>query len=133
MGDMLQFRSRLELALRTVRRSGYRNAVVLHHDEADGLASAALTKLAFEKLGLETELVCLDKLYPEVIVSIERIPGQIVAYVDLGSGHIDALSESNRGKNIILVLDHHDTLPSSDPLVFNLNPELDGFSGEKEA
>lgn len=133
MGDMLQFRSRLELALRTVRRLGYGNAIVLHHDEADGLASAALTKLAFEKLGLETELICLDKLYPEVVASIEGIPGRIIAYVDLGSGHVDLLKESNQAKNTILVLDHHDTKPSSDPLVLNLNPELDGFSGEKEA
>src|SRR2546426_6492730 len=133
MGDMLRFRSRLELALRTVRRLGYGNAIVLHHDEADGLASAALTKLAFEKLGLETELICLDKLYPEVVASIEGIPGRIIAYVDLGSGHVDLLKESNQAKNTILVLDHHDTKPSSDPLVLNLNPELDGFSGEKEA
>ena len=130
---MAPFQSRLELALGRVKESDSRKAMILHHDEADGLASAALTKLAFEKLGLDTELVCLDKLYPEVIVSIERTPGQIVAYVDLGSGHIDMLGKSNRGKNIILVLDHHDTQPSSDPLIFNLNPELDGFSGEKEA
>jgi len=133
LGDMASFQSRLELALGRVKESNSRKAMILHHDEADGLASAALTKLAFEKLGLDTELVCLDKLYPEVIVSIERTPGQIVAYVDLGSGHIDMLGKSNRGKNIILVLDHHDTQPSSDPLIFNLNPELDGFSGEKEA
>src|SRR2546422_10054229 len=111
MGDMLQFRSRLELALRTVRRSGYRNAVVLHHDEADGLGSAALTKLAFEKLGLETELICLDKLYPELGASIEVIPRRIISYADLGSSHVELLKESNQAKNTILVLDHHDTKP----------------------
>ncbi len=133
MGDMVKFQSRLELALRRLKESGSGKAIILHHDEADGLTSAALTKLAFEKLGLETELICLDKLYPEVVASIERTPRQIVVYVDLGSGHVNLLEESNRAKNTILVLDHHDTKPSSDPLVLNLNPELDGFSGEKEA
>jgi single-stranded-DNA-specific exonuclease len=56
-----------------------------------------------------------------------------VAYVDLGSGHIDWLSQANTAKDIILVLDHHDTSPSKDPRLHNLNPELDGFSGEKDA
>jgi single-stranded-DNA-specific exonuclease len=56
-----------------------------------------------------------------------------VAYVDLGSGHIGWLSQANTGKDIILVLDHHDTSPSKDPRLHNLNPELDGFSGEKDA
>jgi len=30
-------------------------------------------------------------------------------------------------------LDHHDTVESNDPMVYNLNPELDGFSGESDA
>ena len=53
--------------------------------------------------------------------------------MDLGSGHIDWLSQANTAKDIILVLDHHDTSPSKDTRVHNLNPELDGFSGEKDA
>lgn len=133
MGDAAKFKSRLESTLRKVKESASGKAIILHHDEADGLTSAALAKLAFEKLGLETELICLDKLYPEVVANIERIPAQIVVYVDLGSGHIDLLTESNQARNTIVVLDHHDTKPSSNPLVLNLNPELDGFSGEKDA
>lgn len=133
MGDIARFQSRLELAKDKVEASGLRKATILHHDEADGLASAALTKLALEELGLETELVCLDKLYPEVVGSVESIPGRIIAYVDLGSGHVELLREKNLAKNTILALDHHDTASSSDPLILNLNPELDSFSGEKEA
>lgn len=54
-------------------------------------------------------------------------------YVDLGSGHVDWLVKENRSNSLILVLDHHDTISIEDPLLHNLNPELDGFSGEKEA
>jgi len=116
-----------------VRESGAREAVVLHHDEADGLTSAALTKLALLSLGLNTRLICLDKLYPQVGKDIESGPPRVIAYVDLGSGHIDWLIEANRAKGLILVLDHHDTVSTQDPLLYNLNPELYGFSGEKDA
>jgi RecJ-like exonuclease len=116
-----------------VRESGIREAVVLHHDEADGLTSAALTKLALSSLGLNTRLICLDKLYPEVVKDIESGPARVIAYVDLGSGHVDWLVNANRSQGLILVLDHHDTSSIEDPLLHNLNPELYGFSGEKDA
>jgi RecJ-like exonuclease len=123
----------LDSAVSVVRESGIRDAVVLHHDEADGLTSAALTKLALSSLGLNARLICLDKLYPEVVKDIESGRPRVAAYVDLGSGHIDWLVEANSSKGLILVLDHHDTSSIQDPSLFNLNPELYGFSGEKDA
>jgi RecJ-like exonuclease len=116
-----------------VEKSSLTQATILHHDEADGLTSAALTKLSLEHLGLKTELICLDKLYPEVIADVQARQGQLIVYVDMGSAHIDWLSKYNRTGNLIVTLDHHDTSETKDPLLVNLNPELDGFSGEKEA
>jgi single-stranded DNA-specific DHH superfamily exonuclease len=124
---------RVEKCKSEIQESTLEEAVIVHHDEADGLTSAALTKLALERLGLRTQLVCLDKLYPEVVSSIESGKRQVIACSDIGSGHIDWLSTNNRSQNIIVVLDHHDTVESTDPCIMNLNPELDGFSGEKEA
>ena len=133
MEGLQGFLDRLQATASAVRESGIREAVVLHHDEADGLTSAALTKLALSSLGLETRLICLDKLYPEVVEDIETGRPRVVAYVDLGSGHIDWLVKANSARNLILVLDHHDTSSIRDPMLHNLNPELYGFSGEKDA
>ncbi len=133
MEGLQGFLNRLQATASVVRESGIREAVVLHHDEADGLTSAALTKLALSRLGLETRLICLDKLYPEVVEDIETGRPHVVAYVDLGSGHIDWLIKANSAGNLILVLDHHDTSSIQDPSLYNLNPELYGFSGEKDA
>ncbi len=133
MERLHDFQNRLGSAVSAVRESGIREAVVLHHDEADGLTSAALTKLALSSLGLNTRLICLDKLYPEVVKDIESGPPRVIAYVDLGSGHIEWLIQANRAKGLILVLDHHDTVSTQDPLLYNLNPELYGFSGERDA
>ena len=133
MEGLRGFQDRLDSAVSAVRESGVREAVVLHHDEADGLTSAALTQLALSSLGLNTRLICLDKLYPEVVKDIESGRPRIVAYVDLGSGHVDWLVEANRSKGLVLILDHHDTTFIQNPLLYNLNPELYGFSGEKDA
>ena len=133
MERLQSFQNRLGSAVSAVRESAIREAVVLHHDEADGLTSAALTKLALSCLGLNTRLICLDKLYPEVVKDIESGPPRVIAYVDLGSGHIDWLIAENSPKGLILVLDHHDTISTQDPLLYNLNPELYGLSGEKDA
>ena len=133
MEGLQGFLNRLQATASAVRESGIQEAVVLHHDEADGLTSAALTKLALSSLGLETRLICLDKLYPEVVEDIETGHPRVVAYVDLGSGHVDWLIKANRARNLILVLDHHDTSTIQDPMLHNLNPELYGFSGEKDA
>jgi len=127
------FLRRLVQAKETIVQSGLKDAVILHHDEADGLCSAALTKIAIKRLGIETRLICLDKLYPEVVRDVEGGSHHLVVFSDLGSGHIKLLENQNRSRSILVILDHHDTSESRDPLVHNLNPELNGFSGEKDA
>ena len=130
---MGRFERRLDDAKNAIKKSGLNEALIIHHDEADGLCSGALTKVALERLGLETHLICLDKLYPEVVRNVESGPRRVIAYSDIGSGHVSWLSKWNKTNNVILALDHHDTEDLGDPEVFNVNPELDGFSGESDA
>jgi single-stranded DNA-specific DHH superfamily exonuclease len=131
--NLNSFQTRLARAKEAVVRSGLKEALVIHHDEADGVCSGTLTRVALQKMGLQTRLICLDKLYPEVVKDIESGPRRVVAYSDIGSGHMEWLSKWNKTDNLILTLDHHDTADLKDPLVHNLNPELDGFSGERDA
>ena len=133
MADLDGFRAQMDKTKVAIEKSGLKEGLIIHHDEADGLCSGALTKIALEKIGLKTRLVCLDKLYPEVVKDLESGPRQIIAYSDIGSGHIEWLTTWNHSKNLVLTLDHHDTKEVEDPLVYNLNPELYGYSGEKEA
>ncbi len=133
MAQIEPFLRRLVQAKETIVHSGLKDAVIFHHDEADGLCSAALTKIAIERLGVETRLICLDKLYAEVVKDVEGGSRRLVVFSDLGSGHVQSLESQNRSKSILVILDHHDTSESRDPLVHNLNPELNGFFGEKDA
>jgi single-stranded-DNA-specific exonuclease len=133
LAQLDSFLEKLARAKKSIVQSFLKESIILHHDEADGLCSAALTKVAIETLGIETRLICLDKLYPEVVRDVEGGSRRLVAFSDLGSGHIQLLESQNRSKSILLILDHHDTSESRDPFVHNLNPELNGFSGEKDA
>jgi len=91
LAQLEAFLRRLAQAKETIVQSGLRDAVILHHDEADGLCSAALTKIAIEKLGIETRLICLDKLYPEVVRDVEGGSHHLVVFSDLASGHVQLL------------------------------------------
>ena len=131
--DLDGFQRNLIRAKAAIEESSLKDSIIIHHDEADGLCYAALTKVSLEKLSLQTRLICVDKLYPEIVRDVEGGPRRVVVYADIGSGHVEWLSMFNRSNNLILALDHHDTTEVNDPSVHNLNPELNGFSGEREA
>ena len=89
------FREEASKAIRELRSGGYGEALVVHHNDADGLCSGALTKAALEREGLEARLICLEKVYPEVISSIHSTCGGLVFYCDIGSSHAGMVSEYN--------------------------------------
>jgi single-stranded DNA-specific DHH superfamily exonuclease len=65
-------------------------------------------------------------------MDIHAKTGQVIFYVDIGSAHADFISEVNQGRNLTVILDHHDPKPCSDPKVFDLNLEHYGFKGETD-
>lgn len=111
---------------------GARSALIIHHDEADGVCSAALTSIALEGAGLRVRRACLDKLFPELLPIIYSSDEDIVIFTDLGSAHAPKISKARRAKPTI-ILDHHDPLHVQDEGLVNVNPELVGYSGEADA
>ncbi|MEM1558304.1 MAG: hypothetical protein QXG12_06905, partial [Thermoproteota archaeon] len=63
---METLKASLEKALEALRKK-VDEAVLIHHDEADGVCSAALAKAALERMGYRVRTICLDKLFPEVL------------------------------------------------------------------
>lgn len=106
---------------------------IVHHDDADGLCSAAVTKTALEREGFQAETFCLEKVYPEVVEDLHRSRGRAIIYSDIGSAHADLISEANAGRNSTIILDHHHNPPDvTDTSVFDLNLERFGFEGDTE-
>lgn len=106
---------------------------VIHHDDADGLCAASIVKSMLEKRGFTVKTICIEKLFPEVIERLHSAEGKVYIYADIGSAHASKISAINKSKNLTIILDHHDFEESTDPLVYNLNPEVYGISGEDEA
>jgi hypothetical protein len=119
-------------AILELKQTKSREIVLVHHDDADGLCSGAIMKTALERKGYKVKTFCLEKVYPEVIESLHKGTGQTIFYVDIGSAHADFISECNSGRNLTIILDHHDPKPSTDPKVYDLNLEHYGFRGETD-
>lgn len=124
-----EFKDRALKALNLL--SNYREIFIVHHDDADGLASAAILKVALERKKFNAKFVCLEKLFPKVVGLIHE-RGLPVIYADLGSPHADLISLKNVKENTIIILDHHDPVPFSNPSVFDLNLEYFGLKGETD-
>lgn len=127
-----EFEKKASQAIQELKRRNPREATVIHHDDADGLCSAAITKRALEREGIKVKTFCLEKIYREVVEDIHSKNGQTIFYVDIGSSHADFISQCNKGKNLTIILDHHDPKPSKDPMVIDLNLEFFGFKGEED-
>ncbi len=106
--------------------------VLVFHNDADGLASGAIAKMALGKMGKKPTMYCIEKMYPEVVKKIhEAHKSDFIVYLDIGSGEIDLL-EDLPGERI-LILDHHKTREPRQDRIINLDPELFGISGDLEA
>ena len=127
------FLRKLEEVARNLAKYPKEDVFIIHHDEADGLCSASIMKAALERLGFTSRTVCIDKLFPEIVEKLHDKEGGIYVYADIGAGHAQMISSKNQSRNLVIILDHHDTQVTQDPSVYNLNPELYGLRGETEA
>ena len=129
---MEAFQNRAYTAIRALKRTSTKEVLIIFHDDADGLCSAAITKAALEREGFQTRMFCLEKLYSEIVEDVHAEAGRIIVYVDIGSAHADFISKVNQSRNLTIILDHHDPQLASDPKVFDLNLEHYGFRGETD-
>ncbi|MBC7130242.1 DHH family phosphoesterase [Candidatus Bathyarchaeota archaeon] len=130
--DVQAFRVTAKQAIEKLMKYGEKEVLLIHHDDADGLCSAAIIKKALERENFKVETLCLEKAYPQVLTEIHSKKGQIIFYADIGSSHADTISELNRGRNLTIILDHHDSKPARDPEVLDLNLEKFGYKGEMD-
>ena len=129
LGDLI---AAMEAAIAEVDRWPDRRVEILHHNDADGLSSGAILTRAFDRRGFEINRVCLEKPYPAVL---ERIFGQqdrLIVLTDFAGRIAPLISDLNRGRNLVLILDHHKAEPATDDRVHLLDPELFGLRGDRD-
>ena len=109
-----------------------RTVQILHHNDADGLSSGAILTRAFERRGLTVCRVCLEKPYPVVLERIFEQRNRLIVLTDFAGRIAPLISDLNRGRNLVLILDHHKAEPATDDRVHLLDPELFGLRGDRD-
>lgn len=123
-------RDALDLVKPIGRRGG--STLLIHHDEADGICSAAIASKALENLGFTVKPVCLEKLYREVLEEIYlRSVFDTIVFTDIGGAHAGYISRLNTNGIPTIILDHHKPERSLTPSILNLSPDLYGLDGDE--
>ncbi len=107
--------------------------LLVYNDDADGICSGAITSQILEGLKADYHMVCLGKVFPQVVEMIDGMEPDYLVFVDLGSGAVKEISRRITGSKHVFIFDHHDTRRVDDERIFHLNPELFGLTGEKMA
>ncbi|MBF0446169.1 MAG: HAD-IIA family hydrolase, partial [Magnetococcales bacterium] len=111
-----------------------RDAVVIHHNDGDGITSGTILSTALERAGWKVKTIAVEKLYTQVLEMIFakfQIP---VFFADVGGGAIPEMAKINTNKTTVVVLDHHHTDAKGDieeANIYNLCSETFGISGEE--
>ena len=110
---------------------------IVHHNDADGLASASILQVALSRADFVVQRIPLERVHPPVIERIHRQFPSTILYVDLGGRAAPMISKANtraghsgHGRSLTLILDHHRPEESTDPELINLTTEFCGLSGE---
>ena len=56
-----EFGKKVATAISELRQEKPKEVILVHHDDADGLCSAAITKASLEREGYGVRTFCLDK------------------------------------------------------------------------
>ncbi|MEM2068784.1 MAG: hypothetical protein QXY32_03545 [Nitrososphaerota archaeon] len=106
---------------------------LVFHNDADGLCAASISASTLNKTGKKYKLVCIEKIHPAILRLVYSTDCRLYVFLDIGSGKADLIARmSEERKTRDIILDHHDPMRIDSPNVVNLNPELYGFSGERD-
>lgn len=122
----------MTVASEAVRKWPAKKVHIFHHNDADGLSSGAILTRAFERQEFEIKRLCLEKPYPQLLKKVFEDKGALIVFTDMAGRIAPLISDLNRGRNLTLILDHHVAHPATDPLVYNLDPDLFGLKGDRD-
>ncbi len=120
----------LERAKEGICSVSFDEVVVVHHNDADGICAGAILYKAFSAVGFEPTLYCIERVHPAISEKIHRREGSLIVYTDLGGLAGDVIRDVDRGRNLVLILDHHPAKDVKGDRIIVVDPELLGVSGD---
>ena len=119
-------------AIDALKKNKSRDVVLFHHNDTDGLSSGTVLLHAFEHCGYGVSRFSLEKPYPQVLEKILSEKDGIIVFADFAGRIAPLISEMNKGRNLVIILDHHPALDVDDQKLFNLDGELYGLKGDRD-
>jgi hypothetical protein len=122
----------MEAAISKLRSYPSREISLFHHNDTDGISSGAILSRAFEREGYRLGRYAIEKPYPRLLDRIFEESGRIIVFTDLAGKIAPLISGLNRGRNLVLIIDHHPAEASGDSMVHNLDGDLHGLKGDRD-
>ncbi|MFH1126599.1 MAG: DHH family phosphoesterase [archaeon] len=111
---------------------GFKEIMIVSHVDADGMTSAGITKMAFERLGIPASVHVIRQLDRQRVEEILDLSTENIIFTDLGSGQIANMGAIFDSRKVIIV-DHHVPCGSThNNLLFHLNSHVYGVDGSRE-
>jgi single-stranded-DNA-specific exonuclease len=107
-----------------------RKATIVHHNDADGIASGAILKKALQRQGFLTENIPIERIHPLLLPKIHRADRKLILYADLGGQAASMISQNILKDTSVMILDHHPPFQSTFSNLPHINPEIFGIDGD---
>ncbi len=122
----------MDKAIAALQKNPAREITLLHHNDTDGLSSGTILLNALSQSGYKVSRFSLEKPYPQVLEKILPGDDQIIFFADFAGKIAPIIADMNKGRNLIIILDHHPTEGVIDDSVFCLDGELFGLKGDRD-
>ena len=120
----------LRRAVEIIRK--FDEAVIVHHDDADGLLSAAVLMEALKRAGMGVVNIPLERVHPKIVERVFKRFGGLIVFTDLGAGAAGIMHRYLKPGDTVVIIDHHNPSRPQNPNIHNFSSENYGLSGEKE-
>lgn len=120
----------LEKAQEGIGRREFKDVIIVHHNDADGITSGSILNLMLSALGMKTKMYCIEKTHPAISEKIHDTENSLIIYVDLGGLAGEAIRKVDDNRNLVLILDHHPAIRVEDTNTLIIDSELFDVSGD---
>lgn len=119
-------------ALLNILKRGKTDVTVVHHNDADGLCSAASLSRTFDILSIDYKLIPLEKIHEIIVEKIHAGSRGCLIYADLGGQSSGLIGKYSTQNKLVIILDHHLPGGGVPENVIHLNPENFDVNGDSE-